>query len=284
MAKSPLPSFYYEKLTWEEMNTAIAEERVVIIPVGSTEQHGRHLPMDVDTLLPRSIVVGAAERVPDDVLVMPTIPYGFNTHHMDYPGQITIMASAFINYCLCVTKSLSYHGFNKIMFVNGHGSNMPVLDLVSRQTVLESKGKTLCMCFLHPSLIADVVAQHRESGRGGIAHACELETSLYLYLDEEGVRKDKIEDENSLPPSDFHFFDLQYGSPVTMTPWFSTYTKSGVCGQATLATKEKGKIFYEATVERLVQLIREYKAREIAPRHDNHARKPEQDLDNLLHF
>lgn len=284
MNQSPLPSFYYEKLTWEEMNVAIKEERIILIPVGSTEQHGRHLPMDVDTLLPRRIVVGAAERVPDDVLIMPTIPYGFNTHHMDFPGQITITASAFIHYCLCVTKSLSYHGFNKIVFVNGHGSNMPVLDLVTRQTVLESKGKTLCMAVMHPSLIPDVVERHRESEKGGIAHACELETSLYLYLDESGVRKDKIEDENSLPASNFHWFDLQHGARVVMTPWFSTYTKSGVCGQAKLATKEKGEIFYEATVERLVELILEFKRREISPRHDNHEIMPQQPLDYLLHF
>ncbi len=281
---SKLPTFYYEKLTWEEIKQAIGEERVILLPVGSTEQHGYHLPMEVDNYLARQVSIGAAEQVPDDVLVMPNIPYGFNTHHMDFPGQITITGSAFINYCLCVTKSLAYHGFKKIIIVDGHGSNMPFLDIVARQTIIESKGKTLCTALIHTNLARDVAGQIRESGRGGMGHACEWETSMYLHLNENEVRKERIIDDYDMPDSEFHWNELQDPSPILMMEWWTTFSKSGVSGSATLANKEKGKILYDTTVERLVRLIKEFKAREIRPSYDNHAQKPELSLDNLLHF
>lgn len=281
---SKLPSHYYEKLTWEEMNDAIGQERVILLPVGSTEQHGCHLPMEVDNYLPRRICMGAAEALPDDVLIMPNIPYGFNAHHMDYPGQITITGNAFIQYCLCVTKSLAYHGFKKIIIVDGHGSNVPLLDLVARQTILETHGNVLCASFIHTNLIKDIAGNIRESERGGMAHACEWETSLYLYLNAEEVRKDKIVDECGTPPSEFLWGELQAPAPVSMTEWFTTHSRSGVAGMPSLATREKGKMLYEATVDRLVRLIREFKTREIRPRHENHRKKPEWPLDNLLQF
>lgn len=281
---SSLPSYFYEKLTWEELKEAIKEQRVILLPVGSTEQHGYHLPMEVDNYLARQVSIGAAELVPNDVLVMPNIPYGFNTHHMDFPGQITINGRTFIEYCLSVTKSLVYHGFQKIIIVDGHGSNMPFLDIVARQTNIESKGTALCTALIHTSLAKDVAGKIRDSGRGGMGHACEWETSMYLHLNEGEVRKDKIVDEYDLPDSEFHWNELQDPSSILMMEWWTTFSKSGVSGSATLSSKEKGKILYDVTVERLARLVKEFKAREIRPRHDNHDEKPKLSLDNLLQF
>ncbi len=281
---SSLPSYFYEKLTWEELKEAIKEQRVILLPVGSTEQHGYHLPMEVDNYLARQVSIGAAELVPNDVLVMPNIPYGFNTHHMDFPGQITINGRTFIEYCLSVTKSLVYHGFQKIIIVDGHGSNMPFLDIVARQTNIESKGTALCTALIHTSLAKDVAGKIRDSGRGGMGHACEWETSMYLHLNEGEVRKDKIVDEYDLPDSEFHWNELQDPSSILMMEWWTTFSKSGVSGSATLSSKEKGKILYDVTVERLARLVTEFKAREIRPRHDNHDEKPKLSLDNLLQF
>jgi creatinine amidohydrolase len=266
------------------MNDAIEQERVVLLPVGTIEQHGPHLPMDVDNMLPRSVSIGAAERLPDDVLIMPNIPYGYNAHHMDFPGQITITGNAFIQYCLCVTKSLAYHGFTKIIIVDGHGSNVPLLDLVARQTILETHGKVACTSFIHTQLAKDVAGQIRESERGGMAHACEWETSMYLHLDEKSVRKERIVDEIGAQPSQFFWGELQNPSPYPMTEWYTMRSKTGVSGRPSLATKEKGKILFDAEVAKLVELIKEFKVRAIVPRVDNHRRKPEIPLDYLLRF
>jgi creatinine amidohydrolase len=132
---SAATEYRYNRLTWAEMNDAIAMNKVILLPTGSTEQHGRHLPLDVDLFLAESVCLEVGRRVPDKVLVLPAIAYGLNFHHIDFPGTIHIEPEVFIAFCLNITKSVAYHGFTKILLVNGHGSNTPLIDLVARRTV-----------------------------------------------------------------------------------------------------------------------------------------------------
>ena len=97
---------HYGKLTWEEVRDA-DKDRVVILPVAATEDHGPHMPLDTDTLLGTRIVEAVAEKAPYEVLVMPTIPYGFNEHHKDFPGVIWIQPEtliAFVTRCHQVAR------------------------------------------------------------------------------------------------------------------------------------------------------------------------------------
>src|SRR5207244_8874011 len=114
------PEYRYNRLTWPEMNAAIAAQKLVILPTGSTEQHGRHLPLDVDLFLTESVCLEVGRRAADKVLVLPPIAYGLNMHHIDFPGTIHIEPETFIAFCLNITKSVAYHGFEKILLVNGH--------------------------------------------------------------------------------------------------------------------------------------------------------------------
>ena len=109
--------YRYNRLTWPEMNEAIAMQKVVILPTGSTEQHGRHLPLDTDVLLCESVCLEVGKRAADRVLVLPPISYGLNMHHIDFPGTIHIEPEVFISFCLNITKSVAYHGFEKILIV-----------------------------------------------------------------------------------------------------------------------------------------------------------------------
>src|SRR6266571_4680408 len=175
---STQPEYRYNRLTWPEMNEAIAAQKLVILPTASTEQHGRHLPLDVDTFLCESVCLEVGKRAPDKVLVLPTIAYGLNLHHIDFPGTIHIEPDAFINFCLNITKSVAYHGFQKILIVNGHGSNTPLIDLIARKTVLETK--SLCFAAGYGSFLLAEFEKIKESKV--MAHADEFETSLYLHL------------------------------------------------------------------------------------------------------
>jgi len=83
---SSADKYRYNLLTWEEINDAIAMQKVVILPTGSTEQHGRHLPLDVDVFLAESVCLEVGRRVAEQVLVLPLISYGLNLHHIDFPG------------------------------------------------------------------------------------------------------------------------------------------------------------------------------------------------------
>ena len=179
--------YRYNRLTWAEMNDAIARQQVVILPTGSTEQHGRHLPLDVDLFLCESVCLEVGRRAAGGMLVLPPIPYGLNLHHIDFPGTIHIEPEVFIAFCLNVTKSVAYHGFEKILIVNGHGSNAPLIDLIARRTTLETE--SLCAACHYIILAVEEFREIKETQV--IAHADEFETSLYLHLAPERVQMDK---------------------------------------------------------------------------------------------
>ena len=118
----------YEKLTWPEINDAVKQKKVVVVPIGSIEQHGPHLPLDVDMLEVTAIAQAAARLIPNDVLVLPTQVNGYTGHVMDFPGTINIHFETLIKFMIDIGKSLAYHGFKKIIYINGHGSNVPNMD------------------------------------------------------------------------------------------------------------------------------------------------------------
>ena len=269
----------YEKLTWPDINEAVEAEKVVIVPVGSIEQHGPHLPLDVDVVCPHGIAEETAKRIPDDVLVMPTFIHGYTAHVMDFPGTINVDWEHFIKCNIDVGKSLAYHGFKKIIFLNGHGSNAPNLDLAARRVNLETDAECIACSWWNLLGVDPAFMQGWRESKfpGGCAHACELETSVYLYFDEENVRMDKIADGEIAfhqHESDFQWVDLFAAGPGTPVSWTASYSDSGVLGQASLATKEKGKAAVDEASSKFARLISEFRARNKPPRGDHHAKPP----------
>ena len=114
-------------MTWPEVKAAAARPCVAIVPIATLEDHGLHLPIDTDLLLCASVCELAAARAPDRIVLVPPINHGYTPHHMDFPGAITIGAHTLIDYGLDVCKSLAHHGFERILIVNGHGSNAPFI-------------------------------------------------------------------------------------------------------------------------------------------------------------
>ncbi len=250
--------YYYHHYTWPEMKAVVEQQPVVVLPVGSVEDHGPHLPLDVDNFLIGSICEEAARRLDGKMLLLPPVPYGFEEHHMDFPGTIDIAMEHLLHFVLDITRSVARHGFKRILLADGHGSNMPILELVARRTVLDTEA--LCGVFIWPSLAREAIGRLRESETpGGMAHACELETSLYLYLDSSRVQMDKARKEIGLPSSRFFWMDLMSSSPVLLMDHWSRFSKSGIVGDPTLATKEKGQKIFEAVVEALVELVKDFK-------------------------
>ena len=279
MASRAATEYRYEKLTWPDINDAVSMGKVCVVPCGSVEQHGAHLPLDVDIVCPRGIAYGAGRLVPDRMLVLPPVWYGYTAHVMDFPGTINTHYETFIRQVLDITKSLAYHGFKKILLLNGHGSNMPNLDLAARRTNLETDAECILAAWWNLLTVdKEFLPNWRQSKfPGGCAHACELETSLYLYLDNDNVRKDQVRSgdvsfntENSL----FNWVDLFGAGPATIISWTSSYTDTGVLGEAELATKEKGQEVYEEAVKQLVRFITWFKDRPKDPRRDLHRIPP----------
>ena len=271
--------YRYEDLTWPEINEAVERELIPVLPVGTIEQHGPHLPTKMDMWTAREVAGEAARRRPDRLVVMPVIPYGYTTHVMDFPGSITIHHETFIRYVVDVLKSLCYHGFKKLIVVNGHGSNMPPLELAARRVMLETDAVVSWASWWQLTMAdPDFKDRWRESHfPGGCAHSGEAETSLALHLDETLVDMDGAEDHETWTNanrSKFQYVDLFAVGPVSISTWTSTYTEKGVCGDPTLATREKGRLLFEEAVTRLIEWADEFHAREFKPRVDHHVRKP----------
>src|SRR5687768_10908091 len=196
--------FRYEEFTWPEIREAVAQNRVAVLPVGTIEQHGPHLPLSTDVVTATEISRKAVERIPAEAVLLPSVYYAFNEHHLDFPGTIAVEGETFLNYVSDIGDSLAHHGFRRILLVNGHGSNVPFLDIAARKIT----NRTQAICAMVPwwNLVPrDLLKELRESEfPGGMAHGCELETSVLLYLRGDLVQMEKAE--RDLPEQRSEFF------------------------------------------------------------------------------
>ncbi|GIX03200.1 MAG: amidase [Planctomycetaceae bacterium] len=265
MTSRAATEYRYQHLTWPEINEAVTLQKLVILPVGSTEQHGPHLPLDVDAFLCEAVCHEVGRRLPDQVLILPTVAYGLNLHHIDFPGTIHIEPEVFISFCLNITKSVAYHGFPRILIVNGHGSNGPLVDLIARKTVLETPA--LCFATTYFRFLLEEYERIRETTV--MAHADEFETSLYLYLAGDRVQMDKAVADYDRS-GQFVSSDSTPNYPIRFNDYWSRWTCTGVHGDPTKATVEKGQRLFEAAVAGLMAAVQELRVWPVERRRDLH--------------
>ncbi len=273
----------YEDLTWAEMNQAVEAGLIPVLPVGTMEQHGPHLPVKMDRWTATEVARTAAEQHQERLLFMPPVAYGYTTHVMDFPGSVTIHYETFIRYIVDILKSLAYHGFSRIIVINGHGSNMPPLDLACRRANVETDANVALTSWWNlTSVDPDFMATWRESGfPGGCGHSGEAETSMALHMNADLIQMDKAVNEDIKfheHKSPYHWVDLWGAGAVSVTSWTSEYTDSGVCGDALLATPEKGKTLFDEAVKNLIRWSNEFYSREVMTRKDHHTAQPLSDL------
>jgi creatinine amidohydrolase len=230
---------------------------VAVIPVAAVEQHGPHLPLDTDEVLVMSVCSEATRRAPRDILLLPLVPYGACEMTYDYPGTISISPNTLLSYVYDIVKSLARHGFDKVLIVNGHGGNKLVLGMVARKAGTELG--ISCASIDYWNLILKEIQELRDSEIGGISHACEMETSLYLHLDISSVRTEKAEKDIGYPVTEFFGMDFSNGGVVTYPiPW-TKFSRTGILGDPTVATAEKGQKWLDSAAQRLVELVRDFK-------------------------
>ncbi|MEW5909024.1 MAG: creatininase family protein [Thermodesulfobacteriota bacterium] len=261
--KDPL---LYAHLTWPQVRDLKKENLVVVQPFAAIEDHGFHLPLETDCLLINALSLAAVRKVKKNVLLMPLIPYGYVEHHMDFPGPISIDGHHLIGYLGGALKSLARHGFRRILVTNGHGSNRSFMDAAARMVMDETEA--IIGCITPYSLVKNEIKSICESLY--ISHAEELETSLVLYLDETLVDMEKRVKEIGFPVSKFHWRSLIDAPPLSFVDRWSRISESGVAGDATLASKEKGERLFHVIVDRLAELIQDFMYREIKPNRDHH--------------
>lgn len=271
-----LPRTDYGEHTWIELRAlSRRDDLVVLIPTATLEDHGYHLPIDTDVRLIEAISRGAVERFnvrgEAKAMLFPTAVHGYTPHHLDFPGTVSLRWNVFVETLLDCGRSLCRHGFDRILIVNGHGSNAPLVDLAARLINLEYRN-AVCMAstlYLTTPRSVALIERERDSEPGGLSHACELETSLYLAIAPELVQMDKATRE--IPEWNENVWnDWPGGGPLSYWPNWSGFSRSGVMGDPTVATADKGRAFLERAQEEAAGFIAEVAHRMRAPGQDRH--------------
>ena len=263
-----------ETMTWPQARRAAENGgRVVLLPVGAIEQHGPHLPVDVDNRIVTWLCDEAARRRPDLLVSVPPIHYGFNAHNMGFPGTVSVAVENFIAYVADVCHSFVRQGHTRVVLVNGHGSNAMPCALVARRIVNETED-ALAAAINHWSLARDLAARIRETPLTGMAHACEYETSWYLFLDPDAVDMAQAVPDMLQSRSRYLWVDLMAGDgPVAfIDDWSRISNGSGVEGDPRTATSEKGRLYAEEEVTHLIAFCEEFRQMAVPPRRNYTAR------------
>jgi creatinine amidohydrolase len=244
-----------KSVMWKELTAADLREKaeadaVVLLPVGSMEQHGPHLPVGVDTFLSEGVCKATAEAIAGEmpIVVAPTLWCGMAEHHMAFGGTFTLDIPTYRAVLLCLLNSLARHGFKRVLIVNGHGGNIHALAAflpdLTRETGLALRVTT-------PYDAAKSAIAGLLEDQDGIHHACEVETSMMMVVAPETVRRDKLAEAHgpahwTLPPA-----------TVARFRSFRDATPSGVIGDARRATPEKGDKLIAACRDSLIAVLRD---------------------------
>ena len=240
---------------------------VLVIPIGATEEHGAHLPVDTDTRAAVAVARALAAQT-SDVVVAPEIPYSMSDTLAPWPGYVSLTDSTFLALLTDVCQSLGSQGFRKLLLLNGHGGNRGALDLIVRRCSNEFGLRIAAVTYF--DLAREAFQRDRKTPTGGTGHACEFETSLMLHLAPELVTMDAADGRPVEPLTDygttFMGGDFYRGSTVSLGFSFQEAFPNGVMGDPTPARAELGATSMKAVVDALKRFVDEYSALEYDPR------------------
>jgi creatinine amidohydrolase len=226
-------------------------QKVVVLPIGHTEQHGFHLPLSTDTDIIGAIAEGVSEQLPAAACNLPVWPYGVSTHRQAFAGTLNSGGRAFEDFWIAVLDLLASRGFDKMYLISGHGGNCSFLQNVIKYAG-ERHRRIFCATawlYLSDSQGSKILEQYRQSPIGGMGHACELETSLLLHLRPALVHMDRAIDETSFISTPNYYMDWYEGGALIANPPWDDDSKTGAYGAGSLATPEKGRIWLEAAIQ-----------------------------------
>jgi creatinine amidohydrolase len=259
-------SVWLHELRWPEVEAHLASDDVILVPIGATEQHGRHLPLLVDTGWAVASAELAAKRA--GALVAPAIPYGWSPHHMGYPGTVTLGAETLRRLAVDIGQSLVHHGFRRLILVNGNRiANLQPLEIAAVELINRTGAHVV---------VADtgLIARHAvktlcEAADGGLDHAGEAETSLALFWAGDHVAMEEappVAPRNDAPAVSAFDYPVELDPAlngdavsrfVTPEAHRAATGPAGSLGDPSAASAEKGRAMVEAIAANLVTLIEE---------------------------
>ena len=241
------------ELTWPEAEKRIKQVDVALLPVGSIEQHGPHLPLDTDAFdadyLARQVAKACKNPKP---LVLPLIPYGVSYHHEDFSGTISISPDTLSQMVYEIGMSAARHGILKFVIINGHGGNSPALHFAAQ---LINRDAHIFTCVdTGESSDTDINAMAETTND---VHAGEIETSTSLAVRPDLVRLKAAR--KYIPHFSSRYLNFSSKRGVGWYAYTSKLSATGVLGDPTKATREKGERMWEVMIKHLVEFVEDLK-------------------------
>ena len=267
-----LPTSPQNQLLPDALPPDTEKDKVILIPVGHTEQHAFHLPMSTDTLIIEAIAQGTTSASNSLAFTLPVMPYGVSTHRQAFAGTLNAGGRAFEDFWLGIIETLVKRGFNRFYLMSGHGGNSSFLVNIVKYAGEQHRRIFCATAFLYLSGPEGIAAleKYRCSKTGGMGHACELETSLILHLHPELVHMERVVDETDFVTTPSYYMDWVEGGALTANPPWDDDTATGAYGAGSLATAEHGKLWLEAAILEKIGHIAEI--------HEQHRRREKKRL------
>lgn len=249
----------FQELTSPKIAGLDRKRTVVIIPIAAVEQHGPHMPTGTDTILCTAMGEALEEKNREEILLLPTQWLGASSHHLRFGATVSAELETYIA-TLCETAvSLLEDGFQRILFLNGHGGNIDPMRVAIRELQPEYPN-ALLVAGCYWSVADDLINEHLEGDHKFVGHACEFETSLMLHVRPDLVDQGKIANAGELIPDSIGGFFV--GRDMMQR------TDEGFTGRPDLATEEKGEALFLGIVGELVDLIRTLQAQPLGITYD----------------
>lgn len=235
--------------TWPEIAERLKIIDTAILPCGAIEQHGPHLPVDVDYFDAAFLAEKVAEACKDPKpFVLPPVPYGVSYHHSDFKGTICVSNNALSSLVYDIGMSLAHNGIKKLIILNGHGDNSPTLKYAAQMINRDAR---IFVC-VETGETSDVDIYGMAKTPNDI-HAGEIETSTSLALRPELVQMDKAVDQTLDLDNEYLDFTSERG--VSWYVHTKRLSKSGVMGNATMATVEKGEKMWQVMIDKMSEFV-----------------------------
>jgi len=259
-----LPTKFWAEMSWRDFAATDMSKVVAVLPVAAVEQHGPHLPVGVDMFINEGYLARAVKRIPDDmpVLILPVQAIGKSNEHIEYPGTLSLSLETVARAWTEIGESVARTGCRKLIFMNSHGGNVPVIDAVVRELRARRRMLAVHAAWHRLGYPADLFSA---SERAHGIHGGDAETSLMLAFRPDTVRMSEARNFVSAAISiEQEFRQLRVTQPIGFGWMSSDLNELGVAGDAANATAAKGEACAENAADAFLDLLRDVLAFDLA--------------------
>lgn len=233
------------EMTWPQIEAYLKKSQKVIIPVGSTEQHGPSGLIGIDFLSAWAIADAVSEKT--QTLITPPLPFGMAVHHMAFPGSMTLSPLTYVTVIKELIESLSRHGFREFTVINGHGGNIaPITTAFCELKQCDEDYKLKLINWWHLKEVTDYEKIHFADKNG--FHATCGEISVTMYTHENAYKNIKFDNQYPETPTKYHW-------PMSPQEFRQNFPDGRMGSQPQLANKIHGEKIFHLAVDAISQTI-----------------------------